>query len=139
MTIAAAAAVIGAEAEVPPERTGIASCGVQGNWVQTCASATIPSEGAAMSMREPNPEENEAAPLKRVSGNWPTRESGPPDCGGALKMSSRVVPPTAMAPLSATRVATVETKSSAVEVGVSPRRRRSVGALPPSGPIAVGV
>jgi len=78
ITTAAAAATIGAEADVPPASTGIASCGVQGSWVQTCASATMPSEGAAMSMRVPKPEENDAAPLNRVSGNWPMRESAPP-------------------------------------------------------------
>ncbi len=139
MMTAAAAATIGADADVPPESTGIASCGVQGYCVHRCARATMLSEGAAMSMREPNPDENDVAPLKRVSGNWPTRDSSPPACGGALKMSSSVVPPTAMAPLSWTRVATVEAKSSAVEVGVSPGRSRSVGALPPSGPTAVGV
>jgi len=64
MTTAAAAAVIGADAEVPPLRTVTESCGVQRKKSrQVCASAAMLSEGAEMLTRVPKPEEKPPDPL----------------------------------------------------------------------------
>ena len=112
-TTAAAAAISGAEAEVPPLSTvstclrGAAPwCGRRPgcrHWARTrrCGSRT---------RRRTSPE-----PLVRVAAQVPLC-AGSPFCGGTARVSSRVVPPTAMAPLSRTWLGVVESASSLMSV-----------------------
>src|SRR4051794_1166565 len=93
----------------------------------------MPSLGADTLRRVPKPDENVVPPFVRVAAKVGLCDDG------SEAMSSSVVPPTAIAPLSGTRVGVVDCATSSMVVAASWCEARSVGVLPPSGPTAVGV
>jgi hypothetical protein len=82
----------------------------------------------------PKPEENVPKPLIRVSA-----VTARPPSAGVASVSSRVVPPAAIAPESGTSDGVVDSASSSIVVADASFFTVSVGVLPPSGPTLAGV
>src|SRR5579864_7531312 len=99
------------------------------------------SDGADTLTRDPKPLEKFVKPVQRVSAHacCAPRTVCPMCWGGSEKMSSSVVPPTSMDPLSKSCEGTPENSTSLRLVGVPPDGMTSVGVVPPEGPIAAFV
>src|ERR1035437_9281077 len=97
------------------------------------------SPGAETFTRLPNPLEKPSVPLYRVSVKAFTlaRLALAGSCGFAEKMSSSVVAPTSIAPLSGIALGTVVEYT--LSRGEKPVVTAFVGALPPDGPTAAAV
>src|SRR2546425_12850721 len=132
---AAAAAVSGAEADVPPVRlTSTVSGAPPKEWEKP---STL-SDGAETFTREPYPLLKSVKPFQRTSGKacCAARLAFAGSCGGAELMSSSVVPPTSIEPLSKSRDGAPEKATSFRSLGLPPGPTASVAALPPEGATA---
>ena len=134
-TSAAAAAISGAAADVPP----LSTTATESAFGPRCSNAGMLSPGADSVTRCPQPLAKSALPSVRVSAYVGFRQALPPSCGETASVSSAVVAPASIEPLSTTSLGVVEDASSLMLVAWAGVAATLVGVAPPSGPIAVGV